>query len=721
METIKTNKGIPFTVSSDGIPKFDTSPAGYYDVPNEWGFITGDIEAQLDLQQALNNKADKSEIPSLDGYATKQYVDSGLAQEVTARNLAIANYHDDTKADKSTTYTKSEADTAISSHHDSTKADKSTTYTKTEVDSAISNHHDLTKQDSISDLDTIRQGAGLGATAVQPAAISDMATQTWVGQQDYANNTRVNEVEDEIPDVIDNVTSTSETDALSAKQGKNLNDRINNISTRGRFLSLWDCTTGLPLTNPSGYPYEYHTGDFFIVNKTRATNYIPNGSSYTGVASTTVYTGEIKVNDTIFYDGDEWMVFDTPAGSGSGNVQDVYVNNTSVLSGGIAYVVVPTDLADLNEDTTHRVVTDTEKSTWNAKGTYTKPSTGIPKTDLASGVQSSLDKADTALQAHQSLSDYRTASAQDTIDSGKMSKDTTATEGNIAVFDANGNAVDSDKPISAVLPVLTGTTAPTSSTVAEVGQIYRDTVKNIFYICVGVNEDAYSWNALLLGLPRKDSRYVNGIRIHSGYDNGTYIMPIAIGLSAEIGQYDVYGIAIGCNATAESGIAIGSSNTGRTKALGQYSIAIGNGMYNDSVVANGKGAIQLGMGTNNNAWTFQVYSYQLLDETTGLIPYARTNDVAQTVDSVLVAGRRYLLGTQSTLSLTLPTTAELGQQIEVVFSSGATACTLTCSLTGFDFVPKANTTNKIVFELIHKADTSVTGDEDVWSVEVKEG
>lgn len=34
---------------------------------------------------------------------------------------------------------------------------------------------------------------------------------------------------------------------------------------------------------------------------------------------------------------------------------------------------------------------------------YTKPSDGIPKTDLASDVQTSLGKADTALQAHQSL------------------------------------------------------------------------------------------------------------------------------------------------------------------------------------------------------------------------------------------------------------------------------------------------------------------------------
>ena len=37
-------------------------------------------------------------------------------------------------------------------------------------------------------------------------------------------------------------------------------------------------------------------------------------------------------------------------------------------------------------------------------GTYSKPSGGIPKTDLDSGVQTSLGKADTALQSHQDIS-----------------------------------------------------------------------------------------------------------------------------------------------------------------------------------------------------------------------------------------------------------------------------------------------------------------------------
>ena len=47
-------------------------------------------------------------------------------------------------------------------------------------------------------------------------------------------------------------------------------------------------------------------------------------------------------------------------------------------------------------------VTSEQKTAWTAK--YDKPSGGIPKSDLASAVQSSLDKADTALQQHQDIS-----------------------------------------------------------------------------------------------------------------------------------------------------------------------------------------------------------------------------------------------------------------------------------------------------------------------------
>ena len=60
--------------------------------------------------------------------------------------------------------------------------------------------------------------------------------------------------------------------------------------------------------------------------------------------------------------------------------------------------------SDLVDDTNNnnKFVTSSEKTTWSEK--YTKPSSGIPKTDLASAVQTSLNKADTAIQTHQDIS-----------------------------------------------------------------------------------------------------------------------------------------------------------------------------------------------------------------------------------------------------------------------------------------------------------------------------
>ena len=80
--------------------------------------------------------------------------------------------------------------------------------------------------------------------------------------------------------------------------------------------------------------------------------------------------------------------------------------------------VIPGALSQLSSDATHRTVTDAEKAAWSAKQpaisdleeirqgaeagatAYQKPSSGIPKSDLASAVQTSISKADTALQEH---------------------------------------------------------------------------------------------------------------------------------------------------------------------------------------------------------------------------------------------------------------------------------------------------------------------------------
>ena len=79
--------------------------------------------------------------------------------------------------------------------------------------------------------------------------------------------------------------------------------------SRGRFLAIWNCTTGLAESNPPSSPYPYATGDYFIVGTVGVTNYKPSGSSYViGTASTTVETAEVKVDDTYYFDGTNWKL-----------------------------------------------------------------------------------------------------------------------------------------------------------------------------------------------------------------------------------------------------------------------------------------------------------------------------------------------------------------------------------------------------------------------------
>ena len=110
--------------------------------------------------------------------------------------------------------------------------------------------------------------------------------------------------------IVDNTSTTSTTKSLSANMGKELQDEINNLKARGRFLALWNCATGLAESNPQTNPYVYQTGDYFIVGIVDSTtNYKPNGSSYTiGVASTTVETSEVAVDDVYYYDGINWKL-----------------------------------------------------------------------------------------------------------------------------------------------------------------------------------------------------------------------------------------------------------------------------------------------------------------------------------------------------------------------------------------------------------------------------
>lgn len=112
--------------------------------------------------------------------------------------------------------------------------------------------------------------------------------------------------------VVDSLDSSSTTSALSANQWKVLDGKISNLFGLWKFLSLWDATTGQPISFPLDTPYSYTTWDYFLVETvstaTPPVNYKPNGSSYTWAASSTTESEELEVWDIYIYDGTTWLL-----------------------------------------------------------------------------------------------------------------------------------------------------------------------------------------------------------------------------------------------------------------------------------------------------------------------------------------------------------------------------------------------------------------------------
>lgn len=78
---------------------------------------------------------------------------------------------------------------------------------------------------------------------------------------------RVNvQPETTIIDAVDSTAQGHTTEALSANMGYELNQRIDNIESRGRYLSNWNCQTKKPETDPLVLPYILREGDYYIVS-----------------------------------------------------------------------------------------------------------------------------------------------------------------------------------------------------------------------------------------------------------------------------------------------------------------------------------------------------------------------------------------------------------------------------------------------------------------------
>ena len=163
-------------------------------------------------------------------------------------------------------------------------------------------------------------------------------------------------------------------------------------------------------------------------------------------------TGKVPSSQLPSFVDDVIEVADYAALPATGEAGKIYVtldDNKTYRWGGTAYVEISASIAlgetqgtayegskgKANADAiaahtgnTDIHVTTSDKTAWNGK--YDLPSGGIPSTDMSQAVQDSLALADSAIQQHQDIS-------------GKADKVTSATNGNFAGLDSNGNLTDS--------------------------------------------------------------------------------------------------------------------------------------------------------------------------------------------------------------------------------------------------------------------------------------
>lgn len=307
----------------------------------------------------------------------------------------------DDKADSTTTYTKTEVDTALSAKANSAdvysksdidtamsaKADKSTTYTKTEVDTALGS-----KQNTISDLSTIRSGAALGATAVQPETGKGLSTNDYT----TAEKTKLAGIaEGAEVNVQSNWTQTTTTaddyiknkPTLGTAAAKNATDTYNATGT--------DVTTGkavaaalATLPEPMVFQGSLGTGGTITTLPTASSS--NKGDVYKVITAGTYASQSAKVGDTFISDGSTWVLI--PSGDEpSGTVTNVAVANSGGLTiNGSPITSSGTITVGHQNSVTAKTSSSLKKFTYDAYGHVTGSSelSTAESNALASGIDS---------------------------------------------------------------------------------------------------------------------------------------------------------------------------------------------------------------------------------------------------------------------------------------------------------------------------------------------
>lgn len=223
------------------------------------------------------------------------------------------------------------------------------------------------KQDTISDLATIRSGASAGATAVQPAVLNDYvnnaAYDTSTHRINFLHGQTVLAYIDASPFIVDGMV-----DDVRIENGYLVVD-FNTASGKQDI--------NIPLTdifNPSNYYTKTETDELiedtpdFVEESSGAEELVDEWGTlrtdlYQALTDAqTATTGAERVNASL--SGTTLTVTNRNGQQSSANLKgDPGTTDYNALQN---KPTIPDELADLAEDSTHRTVTDTEKTAWNS-------------------------------------------------------------------------------------------------------------------------------------------------------------------------------------------------------------------------------------------------------------------------------------------------------------------------------------------------------------------
>ena len=166
----------------------------------------------------------------------------------------------------------------------------------------------------------------------------------------------------------------------------------NSLTDTGHDVVLNANITPLSMTNVQipVYPYTYqesgsdYTGYRGLIQKSNYEIAVDIKQSASTVTITDLQNDNDKViNEALIDLNDRLEVVEGISAGDENIIEAVKVNGTALVpdANKAVDINVPVDLADLTDDTTHRLVTDTEKSTWNNKVTSVNGQTGAVTID----------------------------------------------------------------------------------------------------------------------------------------------------------------------------------------------------------------------------------------------------------------------------------------------------------------------------------------------------